>query len=178
MGMTRIGLAMIALAAARAANAQASGEKLWNDLLAGMTKAEVEAKYPKGGRADIALTGSCWGDISFGYVGGKLERVKMEWSAKDQGGDCGTVIGKTLLEKYGKPSGSEQERVDNDCGYGKGASLCRALGGDKDDYFTYTQWKTADGVDVTIKTEDGNSSKWFAVWKRSVGSDAAAASKL
>jgi len=76
------------------------GLPLWNNLRAGMSKAEVTALYPK---RRIPLSQGCNAALDFNFWDG-LSDIQMEWSVyDDENTACGVSVLNSLVKKYGDP---------------------------------------------------------------------------
>ena len=157
---------------------------LWNDLVAGMTGAEVSARYPK--KTTVILPG-CEARVVGKFAAGRLAEVDLSASRSDSAARCGDTIEATLITKYGTPEISSTplegtcgllERFRSD-GIGhvcKDANSMVYIG--KSVYFAWI----SNGLSVTLirqefdDTLDQNS--WKLVYRQALASDPVAAAKL
>ena len=165
----------------QAATTPAKPLVLWNNLTAGISKAEFKARYPTL-RSDLG--NGCVADVRADFDKGKLETVRLEYSLKDTNKRCGEVVTQALFAKYGEPLAAETDVTANDCGNssGKGlmatlAALCEGMGGDEPTTTQYHRW-VSDGVEITLKRDTGSESTWWLAYREAVGVSAEVKNKL
>jgi len=150
--------------------AQASAEPLWNDIEAGMTRAQVEALYPSRARGTprsardgwhsrndseirAALTPDCGAKVLILYNReGRVTEVQLSNSLRPP--SCtADLIQAGLLARYGEPlqSGTTSESVNNSLNAFRPSYI--SVG-----YQTSTWVK--DGVSVTLRIEGGDGANW------------------
>lgn len=103
----------VALFFASPVMAQTTGPTLWNDVSAGMPKAEVERLHPMKTfgmwmSSPIALTDRCPAWLNFGYD--SADKVKLVQIKPPEGGaparaddSCGKMVMDSLAARYGTP---------------------------------------------------------------------------
>lgn len=174
----------ILLASAAAAQGQAlpsEGMVLWNNIRAGISKAEFKALWPK---RTTALADGCFADVGADFNRGKLETVKLEWSANDTNKRCADVVSASLHGKYGEPVALASDVELRDCGneYASGlagalAGLCKSLGGEEPKTSRLYRW-VRDGIEITFKRSGDNESEWYLVYRAAVSSSEGVQDKL
>lgn len=170
----------IAWAAIPAAPAQ-TGLILWNNLQAGISKAEFKALWPK---RITPLGEGCFAEIGAGFNRGRLESVSLASSMKDTNKRCADVVSSSLRAKYGKPVAEDRDVQIGDCGnsYGSGltgalAKLCKSMGGEDPKTSLYYRW-ISNGVEITLKRSGDNEAEWSAVYRPAVTTSDEIESKL
>ena len=154
---------------------------LWNNIQAGITKAEFKALWPK---RTTPLGDGCFADIGAGFSRGKLDSVSLEWSARDTSKRCADVISRSLHSKYGEPAAISSDVQIGDCGNshagglaGALAGLCEGLGGEDPKTNLYYRW-ISDGVEITLKRSANNEWQWSIEYRQAVESSEVVKNKL
>lgn len=108
--MKKLVIAALALGIA----SQAQAEPVWNNIEFGMTRAEVEALYPKGKGvsyqsknieiSDITITAKCQAEANIRFDDAGLVREVMIAGNPSLGGRCSNDVLTALSAKYGQPS--------------------------------------------------------------------------
>ena len=90
-----------------------AGETVWGTIELGMTRAAVEAAYPKGGKieyngdgsieiADVRIIDKCEAEVNIYFVDGVVDSVKIAGNPS-MGGRCSDTVLSGLASKYGEP---------------------------------------------------------------------------
>lgn len=93
---------------------QAQAEPIWGNVEFGMSRAQVEALYPKGGKvkyqskaieiSDIKITEKCEAEANIRFDDAGLVREVMIAGNPSMGGRCSNDVLTALSAKYGQPS--------------------------------------------------------------------------
>ncbi|MEG8043891.1 hypothetical protein QP164_14690 [Sphingomonas sp. LR59] len=124
--------------------AQADAATIWQKVETGMTRAQVEAIYPKGGDVDyrekvvhfdhVVVTGKCKADADVTFDdGGIVSGVNLSGNGS-LGGRCADDVLTALSSKYGQPSVAS----------GKEGSILQRKG-------TVYVWNRGDGLTMRFK---------------------------
>ncbi|WP_022682151.1 hypothetical protein [Sphingobium bisphenolivorans] len=108
--MKRFVIAALMLGATTSANAA----PVWNNIEFGMTRAQVEALYPKGKGvsyqshnievSDITVTGKCQAEANIRFDDAGLVKEVMIAGNPSMGGRCSNDVLTALSAKYGQPA--------------------------------------------------------------------------
>jgi hypothetical protein len=153
---------------------------LWNNLRAGMSKAEFKALWPV---RRTELGDGCFADIGAEFNRGKLEAVTLEYIVKDNE-RCADVVSSSLASKYGEPVAIASDTQVGSCGneYAGGlagalAGLCKGLGGEDPKTSRIYRW-IKDGVEITFRRSTENEYEWYLVYRAAVQPSDAVKSNL
>jgi hypothetical protein len=174
-------IAILLAAVAQAAASPPGNTLLWNNVHAGISKADFKALWPK---RTTPLGDGCFADVGAEFSRGRLETVTLEWSAKDTSKRCGDVVSRSLHSKYGEPVALASDVEVGDCGnsYAGGlagalAGLCEGLGGEDPKTSKYYRW-VADGVEITLKRSADNEWQWSIKYRPALQPSKAVENKL
>lgn len=127
--MIRHALGIIAVTAIIMAPVRANSQQVtqldgWQKAKWGMTKEDVKKVFPKAtdfvitmkgkqfqkwGLSDYEISG-CHYNVDFGFSGDKLNAVDLQLTDLKDGGKCGPKMSSLLVDKYGKPTTSDNEK--------------------------------------------------------------------
>ncbi|WP_294302759.1 hypothetical protein [uncultured Sphingomonas sp.] len=103
-----------------AATAQGAPTIAWDKVAFGMSRAEVEALYPKGSKVDyqpkaieisgIAITPKCDAEVNIRFDDANLVREVMVAGNPSMGGRCSDTVMTNLSAKYGQPANWDSSR--------------------------------------------------------------------
>lgn len=92
----------------------AAAEPVWDKVEFGMTRADVEALYPKGGKieyqpkaieiADINILGDCQAEVNIRFNDAGVVDEVMVAGNPSMGGRCSRDVMTALSAKYGQPA--------------------------------------------------------------------------
>lgn len=159
---------------------------IWNNLRAGMTRAEVERLYP---RRTTLITPSCPAQVNADYIQGRLASVRLVSRRSNPTARCAEVVNSSMIARYGDPTpGFAYE--NRACGLLGSFDLspfgeqCRRNSGDPVIGVTSLSW-SVDDVEIILTREEvcpcrGNPSpdSWSVSYRRTNLVDAEAASNL
>lgn len=105
---------LIFAAAALLAVSPANAEPVWDKVEFGMTRAQVEALYPKGPKTeyqakaieigDIHIIGKCFAEANIRFGDDGLVKEVMIAGNPSMGGRCSNEVMTALSAKYGQPA--------------------------------------------------------------------------
>lgn len=124
--------------------APASAEPVWDKVDFGMTRAEVEALYPKGPKveyqrsaieiSDVSIMGKCSAEANIRFDDAGMVREVMIAGNPSMGGRCSSDVMTALSAKYGQPANWD----------GNGGSILARQG-------KTVVWSRPDGVAMRFK---------------------------
>ncbi len=134
----------LALAAFVTATAAGAAEPVWDKVELGMTRSQVEALYPKGGKvkyeakqleiADVPIMGKCEAEANIYFnEAGVVDQVKIAGDPS-MGGRCSKYVMAALASNYGQP-------MLTDGSFGRFLARQGKM----------VTWKRADGVTLQFK---------------------------
>lgn len=105
---------MVSAVALLATTTLATAEPVWDKVEFGMTRADVEAMYPKGGKveyqpkaieiADINIIGKCDAEVNIRFNDAGVVDEVMIAGNPSMGGRCSNDVMTALSAKYGQPA--------------------------------------------------------------------------
>lgn len=95
-----------------------AGEIVWGGIELGMSRSDVEAAYPKGGKtkynsdesieiSDVRIIDKCQAEVNIYFEAGVVDRVKIAGNPS-MAGRCSDTILSGLASKYGQPLGEDR----------------------------------------------------------------------